>query len=220
MSTERGGQAPVATESALRTRSYTRLLCATALAYTVLHHLGLLPSGLGAGPQGSRWADWLDLAVPWLVLVPAALALRTAEPPAHVWFLFGAGVVAYTSGHGIHLAANSVGNAAPGPTAHLWDEVVGHQVWFAGVVLVVAALAVTMSVRPRPPLLGYLLAIGVGMTWASNAVGGGTVVFSLLAALAAAAYGWVRRESLASVLLVGSLPAAAWLGGLLVACAA
>ena len=52
------------------TRMYSRALAATALAYVVLHHLGLLPSGLGAGPDGTRWADWLDLAVPWLVLAP------------------------------------------------------------------------------------------------------------------------------------------------------
>ena len=80
--------------------------------------------------------------------------------------------------------------------------------------------AATMSVRPRPPLGGHLPAVGVGLTWASNTVGGGTVVFSLLAAIAAAAYGWIRRGTLASVLLVGSLPAVAWLGGLLVAGAA
>jgi hypothetical protein len=93
--------------------SYARWLAVTALACAVLHHLGSLPDGLGDGPDGTRWADWLDLAVPWLVLTPAALTLWADRSPPRTWIVFGAGVVAYTSGHGIHLAANSVGNATP-----------------------------------------------------------------------------------------------------------
>jgi hypothetical protein len=150
--------------------------------------------------------------VPWLVLTPAAVTIWAAAPSVRTWIVFGAGVVAYTSGHGIHLAANSIGNEHPDPTAHLWDEVVGHQIWFIGVALVGAALALTMAGRPRPHLVGYLLAVGVGLTWASNAVGGGTVVFSLVVAIAASAYGWTRRHELGVVLLVASVPAVAVLG--------
>ena len=111
---------------------YERWLGVTALSYVVLHHLGLLPSASG-GPDDTQWADWLDLLVPWLVLVPAAADARggaAADP--RTWVVFGVGAVAYASGHGIHLAANSVGNAEPGPTAHLWDEVVGHDLWYPG----------------------------------------------------------------------------------------
>jgi hypothetical protein len=193
-------------------RMYGRALAATALAYVVLHHLGLLPGGLGDAPDNTRWVDWMDLAVPWLVLTPAAVTIWAAAPPARTWAVFGAGVVAYTSGHGIHLAANSIGNERPDPTAHLWDEVVGHYVWFIGVALVVAALTLTMRGRPRPHPIGYLLAVGVGLTWASNAVGGGTVAFSIVVAVAAAAYGWVRRRELGVVLLVAYLPAVVVLG--------
>jgi len=35
-------------------------LAATAIVYAVVHHLGLLPNGVGDGPEGTRWADWLD----------------------------------------------------------------------------------------------------------------------------------------------------------------
>lgn len=42
---------------------HSRALAVTAVAYAVLHHLGLLPDGLGAAPEGTRWTDWLDLAV-------------------------------------------------------------------------------------------------------------------------------------------------------------
>jgi hypothetical protein len=193
-------------------RMYGRALAATALAYMVLHHLGLLPGGLGAAPDHTQWADWLDLAVPWLVLGPAAATMWAARPTNWAWAIFGVGVVAYASGHGIHLAANSIGNEHPDPTSHLWDEVVGHYLWFIGVALVLAALTLTMNDRPRPHPIGYLLAVGVGLTWASNAVGGGTVVFSLAVAIATSAYGWVRRRELGAVLLVGYLPAVVVLG--------
>lgn len=190
---------------------YQRWVALTALAYVVLHHLGQLPDGLGAAPHETQWADWLDLLVPFLVLAPAAMALSVAPASRRAWVVFGVGAVTYATGHGIHLAANSVGNADPGPTAHLWDEVVGHQIWYAGAALVVAALALTMAGRPRPGWVGYLLALAVGATWASNAVGGGTVVTSLVVALAFAGWGWVHRRDLAVTLLVGFAPAAAFL---------
>lgn len=187
---------------------YSRSLVAAALAYALLHHIGLLPGGLGAGPDGTRILDWLDLAVPWLVLGSAAAVLWAEQPRPLVWALFGAGAISYTSGHGIHLAANSIGNQVSDETVHLWDEPVGHHIWFAGVALVLAAVALTMVGRPRPPVLGYVLALAVGLTWASNAVGGGTEIFSLLVALAATAFGWRHRRDLGVVLLVGFLPAA------------
>lgn len=186
---------------------YARALSATGLTYAVVHHLGLLPNGIAAGPDGTRWADWLDLAVPWLVLAPAAMTLWAANAGRRAWLLFGAGAVAYASGHGIHLAANSVGNAEPSATAHLWDEVVGHYLWFAGVALVLAAVAATMEGRPRPKPVGYGVAVAVGATWTTNAIGGGTVVFSLAVAVAAAGYGWAHRRELGSSLLVGFAPA-------------
>jgi hypothetical protein len=134
--------------------------------------------------------------------------MRAAAASPRAWTVFGAGVVAYASGHGIHLAANSIGNSRPGRTAHLWDEVVGHQVWFLGVALVLAALASTMIGRPQPSPVSYLLALAVGLTWASNAVGGGTEVFSLVVALVACGFGWTHRRGLGVTLLVGFLPAA------------
>lgn len=195
------------------TRVYSWALAGTGLSYAILHHLGLLPAGLGSAPEGTRWADWLDLAVPWLVLTPAAVSMWAAQASARSWAIFGAGIVAYSSGHGVHLAANSVSNASPGQTAHFWDEVVSHYVWFFGVALVMAALTRTMVGRSRPHLAAYVLALGVGVTWASNAVGGGTVIYSLAVALAAAIFGWTRRRELGIVMLVGSVAAVAILVG-------
>jgi hypothetical protein len=194
---------------------YLRWLAVTAAAYVVFHHLGLIDGGLGRGPSDTQWIDWFDLVVPFLVLGPAVATLQAAGAGARTWLVFGIGAVTYATGHGVHLAANSVGNAAPGPTEHLWDEVVGHYIWYTGVALVVVALAMTMSGRPRPPLVGYALAALAGLTWATNAVGGGTVVFSLILALAAAAYGWRQRHELTVTLVVAGAVAAVTLIGTL-----
>lgn len=184
--------------------SYGAFLAGAALVYALLQHLGSLPQGLGDAPRGTRWVDWLDLLTPYLVLAPAAMTVRVAGAAERTWWLFALGAVAYASGHGIHLAANSVGNTGPGPTAHLWDEIVGHLLWYAGVALVVAALAETTLGRPRPRgWVPYALALAVGLTWATNALGGeGTAVPGLLLALAAAGFGWPRRAGLPIVFVV------------------
>jgi hypothetical protein len=188
---------------------YRRWLALSAVAYVVAHHVGLLPGGLGAAPDGTQWADWLAFAVPVVVLVPAAMVLREAESSPREWALFGVGCVVYAWGQGIHLAANSVNNARPGRTAHLWDEVVGHLVWYAGAALVLAAVARTMPGRHRPGIIGIVLAVLVGLTWATNAIGGGTELLSLAVALVASGFGWLHREGLAVTLVAGFVPSIA-----------
>ena len=149
--------------------------------------------------------------MPWVVLAPAAVTLAAARASAMTWALFGAGALSYASGHGIHLAANSVSNAAPGETAHLWDETVGHAIWYAGVALVILALGRTMAGRARPPVLAHLLALAVGVTWATNAVGAGLEIAGLLVAAGFAAYGWRHRDDLRLVLPTGFAAAMMWL---------
>lgn len=93
----------------------------------------------------------------------------------------------------------------------------GHYAWFAGVALVLAALAISMAGLPRPRPWAYALAVAAGLTWATNAIGGGTVLFSLVVALATVAFGWRHRSELAGVLWVGYVPAVLVLVGALVA---
>ena len=190
------------------TWTYSAALTMTASSYALLHHLGLLPLGLGTATGATQTADWLDLLTPYLVLAPAAATLRAAAATARLWSLLGIGGLMYGSGHGIHLAANSISNASPGPTAHLWDEVVGHYVWYTGVAMVTAAVAATMTGRRRPRHPGsYVLAVAVGVTWATSAIGAGALLPGLLLALCAVAYGWRHRSHLPVVLVVGYTPA-------------
>lgn len=194
--------------------TYSTALTVTASAYVLLHHLGLLPGGLRAAPLGTRVVDWLDLLIPYLVLMPAAATLWAAAATARLWALFGVGAVTYASGHGIHLAANSIDRTSPGQAAHLWDEVVGHYIWYAGVALVTAAVVATMTGRGWPTHPGsYVLAVAVGVTWATNAIGGGTTLLSLLLAVAAVVYGWRHRSGLPVLLVVGYTPGAVLLVG-------
>lgn len=174
-------------------RAPARWVAAWAVAYNVLHHLGALPAGLGQAPGSTRWVDWLDLLTPYVVAGTALAALAAARTDRRGWLLAGAGGLAYASGHGVHLAANSIANAR-GHTApvHLWDEVVGHWLWYAGVALLVVALGRAVAVPATP--VGVVLALATGVTWTTNALEGTTAAGSLLVAAALAGWGWRRRS--------------------------
>ena len=182
-------------------------------AYAVAHHLGGWLGPLGtSGPAGARWADWLDLAVPPALLVPAALALRAASADLRAWVLLGAGALLYVEGHGIHLAANSVSNVDTGPTAHLWDEVVGHHLWYAGAFLVAAALVRAVGASPWPARAAVragavVLAAAAGVTAGTNALEGGTAALTGAAAVAGLVVGARRRTTLAGLLVVAAVAA-------------
>jgi hypothetical protein len=175
-----------------------RWTAAWAVAYNALHHLGALPGGLGAAPGRTRWVDWLT---PYAVVGTAVAALAAARTDRRGWVLAALGAVAYASGHGIHLAANSIGNArGDAAPVHLWDEVVGHWLWYAGVALLVVALARAVAVRASPVALA--LALLTGLTWTTNALEGTTAVGSLVVAAGLAGWGWRRRAAGTGRLLV------------------
>ncbi len=165
------------------------------LAYNLLHHLGVLPDGLGPAPHATRWVDWLDLLTPYAVVGSALAALASAGTDRRGWWIALLGAGAYVQGHGIHLAANSIGNErGDAPPVHLWDEVVGHWLWYAGVALLVVAVARAVELRVRPAAL--LLALATGITWTTNALEGTTAVGSLLVAAGLTGWGLRRRSGL------------------------
>jgi hypothetical protein len=173
--------------------SLRRWLLVFALVLAAGHHVGEAFKGLGqVGDSGTRWADWIDLAVPYLVTGAAAAVLIRAGVDRLGCVLFAVGALVYTQGHGIHLAGNSVDNAAGGHVAHLWDEDVGHWIWYLGLTLLVTAL-----VRALPPLgLSMWAAVGAalaGFTWFDNTVEGGVPYLGIAAAILVGGYAWRRR---------------------------
>ena len=164
-----------------------------AVAVVVGHHVGVGLGPLGkVGRTGTRWADWVDLAVPYVVVGAAALALAAARTDRVGWILFLVSAVAYTQGHGVHLAANSVNNAVGGHVAHLWDEEVSHWIWYVGLSGMV--LALLRALRPLDaPAWAWLVVVLFAFTWFDNTVEGGVPALGLLVAAGLAGYALRRR---------------------------
>ena len=191
------------TSPAARLPSVNRLLAGFAVAVVAGHHVGVVFEPLGEVGT-TRWADWIDLATPYAVVALAAAALAASGAHRRAWIVFGLGAIVYTQGHGIHLAANSIGNVDPGDAAHLWDEVVGHYNWYGGLTLVVAALALALDAAPEPQSLWrFPLALAYGFTVFDNSIEGGTPVLGLAAGAVFVAWG-LRRRARAPFLLVPS----------------
>lgn len=182
---------------------YLPWLAGMAVAYVALHHVGVGMAWLGSVGE-TRWADWIDLLTPYTFLLAAAGALRAGRVGQRVWALYLVGAITFAEGHGIHLAANSVGNVEPpSDIVHLWDEVVGHYLWYSGVYLVFAALAAGLArAGAVRGVLPYVLAVLVGVTVATNSLEGNTAVFTMVVAVGFLAWGWTTREGLGRLLLV------------------
>jgi hypothetical protein len=172
----------------------TRWLGWFAVAVVVGHHLGTLLKPLGDAGRGTEWADWADLLTPYAVLGTVLAALLAARADRTTWLLAAVGTVVYTQGHGIHLAANSIGNArGNGQPVHLWDEVVGHYLWYGGLFLLVAALVRGLRGVEVAGPWRWPLAVLFGVTGATNGVEGGTAVFSMLVAAGFCVWAWRTR---------------------------
>ena len=186
-------------------RAFGGWLLVLAVGYIVLHHGGTIFTGLGdVGDTETRWADWIDLLTPYVVTGAAGGALRGAGASRGTWALFWFGTVMYTQGHGIHLAANSINNVLPGSTepAYLWDEHVGHYLWYVGFYLVTAALALALADRrPRGGLTAHLLALAVGFTNFTNSIEGQTPLLGIAAAVVFSVWGLLTRDGMGRLLL-------------------
>ena len=181
--------------------SVPRLLAASAVAMVLTHWLRLLPLGALA-PGATRYEDFADLLTPYVVAGPALAVLARTGASRRSWALALLGAAVFTQGHGLHLSANSITFASgDAPPAYLWDEVVGHHLWFAGLTLLL--VVVVHQVRTLPVGGGASpLAALVGLTWAANVVEGGAVPFGAGLALGLVAYGARLRASVPGRLLV------------------
>jgi hypothetical protein len=172
-----------------------------AVAVVVGHHLGTMLGWLG-GPGDTRWADWVDLLVPYAVVGSAAAVLASVRAGPRAWTLLVASGLLYTQGHGIHLAANSIANVEPSDAVHLWDETVGHWLWYGGLAGLVATLAYALDDVPwSRSIWGAAGSVAFGLTIFTNSVEGGTVMLGLASGAVFVAWG-LRRRGRAPELLV------------------
>jgi len=152
------------------------------------HHIGVGFGPLGdVGDTGARWADWVDLLVPYVVVGAAAMALATVRTDPPGWAVFVVSAIAYTQGHGIHLAANSIGNAVGGHVAHLWDEEVSHWIWYAGLSGMVFVLTRAVPALAIP-VWAWAVVVLFGFTWFDNTIEGGVPALGFVVAVGLGAY--------------------------------
>lgn len=190
------------TEPAARRRRTARAWTALLAVVAVGHHLGTLTAPLGELGDVQA-ADLLDLLLPYAVVAAAGVALLAVPRTAQVVGV--AGLLLYVQGHGIHLAANSIAERQPSDTAFFWDELAGHAIWYAGLYLVLAALLVGRAVTTPPGPVRLVLSVAVGVTFATNALGGHAVPLAVVALLLLGGLAARRREGLAVDLLVAAV---------------
>lgn len=172
------------------------------------HWLRLLPLPDTAGPSATRLEDFADLLTPFLVLGPLLVALAALRPGRRTWAAVLVGSVLFVQGHGLHLSANSVAWAQRGqglqePT-HLWDEVVGHHLWFVGLTVVVWALVPVLAAVRLPAAPAVALSGLLALTWAANVVEGGAVPAGAALAAVLVVQGWRYRATPAGRQVAGT----------------
>ena len=179
-----------------------RLLGLSVLALVATHWLRLLPLGFEA-PGATRYEDFVDLLTPYAVAGPALAALSVVGASRRAWGLALLGAGAFTQGHGVHLSANSIRHAVgPVPPVDLWDERLGHWIWFVGLALLTAVVARAVAGTVPAGRAGPALAALVGLTWAANVVEAGTVPLGVVLAGGLLAQGWHLRATATGRLLV------------------
>lgn len=179
------------------TRAWTALLAVVAVG----HQLGTLLAGLGTVGV-VQVADLVDLLLPYAVVATGAVALLGVPRGPRIAGVVG--LVLYVQGHGIHLAANSIAERQDSPTAFFWDELAGHAIWYAGLYLLLGALLVGRAVPTRPGPVRLVLSAAVGVTFATNALGGHAVPLAVGACLALGVLAALARRGLAVDVLVAA----------------
>jgi hypothetical protein len=178
-----------------------------ALAVIVGMQAGTVFKPLGTIGE-TRVADWVDLLTPFAILGCAAMVLLRAAASRGQWVLLGVGGITFTLGHGLHLAANSISNVADTVVAkasivHLWDEVVSHYIWYAGLFLVMASVA--WALREQEFTVGAVdavVALLVAVTLVNTYIEGGTPWLGLLFLAVGVAFGFLWRPASVSRLLL------------------
>jgi hypothetical protein len=171
-------------------------LLAFALAVAVFHHL---PSFVG-----ETAGDWVDLVTPFAVIGASALLLVRRVPTLALLAALVGGIL-YVDGHGIHLAANSIGHEDPTGDAkdvtHFWDEEWGHFEWHLGLFVLIGSFCLAERARPErvdrwPAVVAALL---LGWTFFTSTVEGGTWWLELAATAVFVPWAVLTRRPLVTV---------------------
>jgi hypothetical protein len=191
-------------------------LVAFAAAFAVFQHV---PSAFGDA------GDYVDLATPFAVVGTTALALASLRAaPAALALALLAGVL-YIDGHGIHLAANSIGHeeltGEAEDVTHFWDETFGHFWWHLGWMLLIGAIGAAEAfgraargVRPRSVWAAGATILLLGVTLFTSTVEGGTWWLALGAAAVIVVWAALAPRpllaTLAGAFLLAALLIAIW----------
>ena len=173
-------------------------LLAFAAAFAVFHHVPAL--------AGETAGDWIDLATPFAVAAAAAVTLAILGGGGWPIALAVLAGVLYVDGHGIHLAANSIGHEELSGEAervtHFWDEPFSHHEWHLGWIALVAAICLAEQLSGRPPgkprslAVMAVTAVLLGFTLFTSTVEGGTWWLALAGAVVFATWAWKERRPL------------------------
>jgi hypothetical protein len=170
-------------------------LLAFAAVFLLFHHV---PSF-----AGETAGDWIDLVTPFAVVAASAFLLGR-QAPGYALAVALLGAVLYVDGHGIHLAANSIGHeeltGEAEDVTHFWDETWGHLEWHLGWFVLIAAFC--LAERARPVRVSTRLAVpsalALGWTLFTSTVEGGTWWLELAATAVFVPWALVARRPLVS----------------------
>jgi hypothetical protein len=170
-------------------------LLAFATVFLVFHHV---PSF-----AGDTAGDWIDLLTPFAVVASSAFLLGR-RAPGYAVAVAVVGAVLYVDGHGIHLAANSIGHEELSGDAedvtHFWDETWGHAEWHLGWFMLILGFCLAERARlvrvSRP--FAVLGALFLAWTLFTSTVEGGTWWLELAATAVFVPWALVARRPLLS----------------------
>lgn len=162
------------------------------------------------------WGDTLDFLTPFMVIplayylfYQAKRTLRTLNDLGRVQsvvakIILGFGFLLYVDGHGLHLSSNSIARLMQGmkesalfKATYLFDEIISHFMWDAGVFLISIGLMMIALKLPFESLSGLNLAfifVGAafyGFNFTVNGIEGQTVVFTFPAAFTGCLFAFI-----------------------------
>jgi hypothetical protein len=185
-----------------------RAFLAFAGSVFVFHQLPALSGNAG---------DWVDLFTPFAVIGSSALVLRALRAdgiPLAVGFV---AALLYVDGHGIHLAANSIGHedlhGEAKRVTHFWDERFGHYEALVGWLGLLTAFSLAQKERTAFARRVAVATVALlGWTFFTSTVEGSTWPLLLVALVPSAVWAGRSRRTIVVTAAASLLLAAALIG--------